>query len=94
MWHAAFRDLVWRRRRYAISAVGTALVFAVSLAVTGISDSFPAELDRTFDSLRAQSFLVPEGVSGPLSGSQPFDPDRLPSRVDPMAYFIQTANPG
>lgn len=93
MWHAALRDLVWRRRRYAISAVGTALVFAVSLVVTGISESFPAELDRTFDSLGAQSFFVPEGVSGPLTGSQPFDPDQLPRGVDPMAYFVQTANP-
>ncbi len=93
MWHAALRDLVWRRRRYAISAVGAALVFGVSLAVTGIADSFPAELDRTFEALRAESFIVPDGVSGPLTGSQPFDPAELPSGVDPMAYFIQTANP-
>lgn len=93
MWHAALRDLVWRRRRYSISAVGAALVFAVSLAVTGISDSFPAELDRTFDILGARSFIVPEGVSGPLTGSQPFDPAALPQSVDPMAFFVQTANP-
>jgi len=93
MIHAAFRDLVWRRRRYAISALGTALVFAVSLVVTGISDSFPGELDRTFESLRASSFVVPEGVSGPLTGSRPFDPAVLPAGVEPMAYFIQTANP-
>lgn len=93
MWYAAIRDLIWRRRRYAISVLGTALVFGVSLAVTGISDAFPAELDRTFDSLHAQSFVVPEDVSGPFTGSHPFDPAVLPEGVDPMTYLVQTADP-
>ena len=93
MWYAAMRDLVWRRRRYAISIAGTALVFGVSLAVTGISDAFPAELNRTFDALRATSFVVPDDMSGPFTGSHPFDPALLPDGVDPMAYIIQTANP-
>ena len=93
MWYAAIRDLIWRRRRYAISIVGTALVFGVSLAVTGISDAFPAELNRTFDALRANAFVVPEDASGPFTGSRPFDPEVLPDSVDPMAYVVQTANP-
>jgi putative ABC transport system permease protein len=93
VWHAAIRDLIWRRRRYAISVAGTALVFAVSLVVTGISDAFPAELDHTFDALGATAFVVPVGTSGPMTGSQPFDPADLPAGVDPMAYLIQTANP-
>ncbi len=93
MWHAALRDLVWRRKRYAISAFGAAVVFAVGLAVTGVSDAFPAELDRTFETLRASSFIVPDGVSGPITGAQPFDPFVLPPDVDPMAYLVQTANP-
>ncbi len=73
--------------------VGTSLVFAVGLAVTGISDYFPAELDGTFEALRASSFVVPDGVSGPLTGSQAFDPAELPAGVDPMVYQVQTANP-
>jgi putative ABC transport system permease protein len=93
MWYAAIRDLIWRRRRYAISVIGTALVFGVSLAVTGISDAFPAELNRTFDSLQAEAFVVPEDVSGPFTGSHPFDPAELPDGVEPMAYVVQTANP-
>jgi putative ABC transport system permease protein len=93
MWYAAIRDLIWRRRRYAISIAGTALVFGVSLAVTGISDAFPAELDRTFDSLGATSFVIPDDTSGPFTGSHPFDPAELPDGVDPMAYLVQTANP-
>lgn len=93
MWHAAIRDLIWRRRRYSISVLGTALVFAVSLVVTGISDAFPAELDDTFDTLGAKGFILPDGVSGPFTGAQPFDPNELPAGTDPLAYLIQTANP-
>ena len=35
MWFAAFRDLIWRRRRYLISVLGTSLVFALSLLTIG-----------------------------------------------------------
>lgn len=93
VWHAAVRDLIWRRRRYAISVVGTALVFAVSLLVTGISEEFGAELDRTFDTLAVEAFVVPEDLSGPFTGTRPFDPSQLPDGVSPMAYLVQTANP-
>lgn len=93
MWEVALRDLVWRRRRYLVSLAGTALVFAVSLAVTGISDAFPVEVERTFDALGAEVFVVPEGVAGPLTGSQPFDPAQLPEGTAPMAYLIQSADP-
>ena len=93
MWYAAMRDLIWRRRRYAISIAGTALVFGVSLAVTGISDAFPTEINRTFGSLGATAFVIPDDMSGPFTGSHPFDPADLPDGVDPMAYIIQTANP-
>ncbi len=92
MWFAAIRDLVWRRRRYLISVVGTALVFALSLVMTGISSSFPAEIDGVFDHLGATGFVVPEGMSGPLSGTRPFDPSQLPEGVDAMAGLVQTVD--
>lgn len=76
-----------------ISVVGTALVFAVSLVVTGISDAFASEVDHTFDSLDVSAFVVPDGVSGPITGGNPFDPAELPDGVVPMAYLVQTANP-
>jgi putative ABC transport system permease protein len=85
MWFAAFRDLIWRRRRYLISVLGTSLVFALSLLMTGMSASFPAAVDGTFEHLEAAEFVVPEGVTGPLTANRPFDPAQLPDGVVPMA---------
>jgi putative ABC transport system permease protein len=47
MLRAALRDLQWRRRRFAITIVGTALVFAMSLLMSGLSNSFVVEVDHT-----------------------------------------------
>lgn len=88
MWFAAFRDLVWRRRRYLISVLGTSLVFALSLLMAGMAASFPAEIDATLDHLGAADFVVPEGVTGPLTGNRPFDPATLPEEVIPMATMV------
>lgn len=91
MWHAAVRDLLWRRRRYLISIIGCSLVFTLSLVMTAISNSFPVEIDGVFDHVDATGFVVPEGMSGPLTGIRPFDVGRLPAGVEPMALLIQTA---
>ena len=88
MWFAAFRDLVWRRRRYLISVLGTSLVFALSLLMTGMAASFPAEIDATLDHLHVVDFVVPEGVTGPLTGNRPFDPAKLPEGIIPMATIV------
>lgn len=39
---ASLRDLQWRRRRYLIAAIGTALVFVTTLVLTGLSHGFDA----------------------------------------------------
>ena len=88
MWFAAFRDLVWRRRRYLISVLGTSLVFALSLLMTGMAASFPAEIDTTMDHLQVADFVVPDGVAGPLTANRPFDPKALPDGVIPMATIV------
>jgi putative ABC transport system permease protein len=90
MIHAAIRDLLWRRRRYVISVVGCGLVFGLSLLMSGLSASFGVELDHTIANLRARSFVVPDGVRGPFSGSSPFTAAQLPHGVIPMAYLTQT----
>lgn len=91
MIHAALRDLLFRRRRYLISAFGCGLVFAVSLVMTGLSDAFPLEWERTVRSLGATAFLTPERLSGPFTGASPFNADELPEGVEPLAYSVQTA---
>ena len=46
---AALRDLQWRWKRFVIAVVGVALVFAMGLIMTGLSESFSLEVDRTLD---------------------------------------------
>jgi putative ABC transport system permease protein len=91
MVHAAFRDLLWRRRRYLISVMGCGLVFGLSLLMSGLSAAFSVELDQTMANLGAQAFVLPAGVSGPFSGSTPFDAAKLPAGTVPMAYIDQSA---
>lgn len=91
MIHAALRDLLFRRRRYLISAFGCALVFSMSLLMTGLADAFPKEWRDMVRALDAESFLVPQELSGPFSGASPFEADLLPPGASPMTYAVQTA---
>ena len=54
MWQATLRDLQWRRRRFLIAITGTALVFAMSLLMSGLSASFTLETDRTSKAIGAR----------------------------------------
>ena len=47
----ALRDMQWRRLRFAIAVAGTSLVFAMTLVLTGLTNGFRAEDERTVDSL-------------------------------------------
>ena len=69
---AALRDLQWRKRRFAIAIVGTGLVFAMTLVLTGLANGFRVEATRTVDSLQLDAFLVKSGATGPFLGSSAF----------------------
>ena len=43
---AALRDLQWRRRRFLIAVIGTSVVFAMTLILTGLSHGFDVEAAR------------------------------------------------
>ncbi len=92
MIHAAFRDLVWRRRRYLISVIGCGLVFGMSLLMSGLSNSFGLELDQTIQSLGAKGFVLADGVSGPFSSITPFPETEVPEGAVPMAFLYQAAS--
>jgi putative ABC transport system permease protein len=66
-WVLALRDLQWRRRRFGIAIAGTALVFAMTLLLSGLATSFRAEATRTIDALEADAWVVREGISGPFT---------------------------
>lgn len=74
---AALRDLQWRKRRFVIAIVGTGLVFAMTLVLTGLANGFRVEAGRTVDSLGLDAFVIKSGAAGPFVGSAPFAPTDL-----------------
>ena len=98
MWLESFRDLQWRRRRFAIAVAATALVFALSLLLSGVSASFNNEVERTVEVFRADAWVVGLEVSGPFTASSTLpesmagDVAELPGveRADPIAIARRT----
>ncbi len=72
MLFTALRDMQWRRWRFAIAIVVTALVFAMTLVLTGLANGFRVEDERTVDALGVDMFLIKSGANGPFLGSAPF----------------------
>jgi putative ABC transport system permease protein len=95
---AALRDLQWRKRRFVIAIIGTGLVFACTLVLTGLANGFDVEAQRTVDSLGFDRYLIKEGAPGPFLGSAPFAQTevqtvaRLPgvSAAAPLVYGSTT----
>ena len=98
MWQATLRDLQWRRRRFLIAVTGTALVFAMSLLMSGLAASFTLETDRALDSIGADVWVIQEGASGPFTAFSPIpatDAERVAAvdgitAADPIIYVHQT----
>src|SRR5690349_2379690 len=74
---AALRDMQWRRRRFVIAILSTAIIFAMTLVLTGLANGFRVEADKTVNSLGVDVFLVKAGASGPFVGATPFAPVEL-----------------
>src|SRR4029079_17598736 len=99
---AALRDMQWRRRRFVIATLSTSIIFAMTLALTGLANGFRVEADKTVDSLGVDVFLVKAGASGPFVGATPFAPVDLPRIASapgvvaavPLAYAGGTATLG
>jgi len=98
MWQATLRDLQWRRRRFLIAITGTALVFAMSLLLSGLASSFTLETNRTLHAIGADVWIVKQGASGPFTAFSPV-PDTDATRVaatpgvteaQPIIYLHQT----
>src|ERR1700720_639999 len=75
---AALRDMQWRKRRFVIATLSTAIIFAMTLVLTGLANGFRVEAEKTVDSLGVDLFLVKAGASGPFVGATPFAPVDLP----------------
>jgi putative ABC transport system permease protein len=99
---AALRDLQWRRRRFIIAILATAVVFAMTLVLTGLANGFRVEARETVDSLGVDTFIVRSDAAGPFVGSAPFSADQLGvvtkaiGRADavPLVYSATLAKDG
>ncbi len=95
---AALRDLQWRKRRFVIAIVGTGLVFAMTLVLTGLANGFRVEATRTVDSLGVDAYLVKSGATGPFLGSSAFAATKLQvpgvSIAVPLVYGSATMPDG
>jgi putative ABC transport system permease protein len=69
---AALRDLQWRRRRFIIAVIGTGVVFAMTLVLTGLSNGFDIEAENTLDASHIDTWIIPAGAAGPYLGQAPF----------------------
>jgi putative ABC transport system permease protein len=95
MLSAALRDLQWRRRRFLIAILGTAVVFALTLVLTGLAHGFRAEAQRTVAVLGFDTFLIPAGAVGPFLGTSPFPSTSPVTAVDggvPLVYGATTVD--
>jgi putative ABC transport system permease protein len=69
----SLRDLQFRRRRFAIAILGTALVLGITLVLSGMVAGFGNEAQRTVDSFHAEGWVVPAGATGAFLSSATFE---------------------
>ena len=94
MLRAALRDLQWRWKRFVIAVVGVALVFAMGLIMTGLSESFSLEVDRTLAAIDAEAWAVSENASGPFTSFVPMPASTGGPDASPVMVLRQTIADG
>lgn len=77
MWLLTVRDLLYRKRQFSIAALGSALVFAMALVLSGVAGGFRDEARRTVAATGAESFVVAPGAGGPFVSFSALPADAL-----------------
>jgi putative ABC transport system permease protein len=67
VWRITWRDLVFRRRRFVIAAVSTALVLAITVLMSGLVVAVDTQNARAVERFDADTWWVAEGASGPFT---------------------------
>jgi len=97
MWKVTLRNVQFRRRQFLLAVVGTALVFAMALWVTGIRQGFRTEADHMLSGIGGDHWAVTSGTAGPFTGTAPMaasTAERLASapgvrRADPLVILSE-----
>lgn len=98
MWRNGLRDLRWRWRRFVVALGGAALVFASTLLMVGLSNSFHEEIDDSLKAVGADAWIVSAGAGGPFTSFRfipEFQADQIDrtgtvERADPFVFSRQT----
>lgn len=98
MWDITWRNVQFRRRQYLLAVVGTALVFALALLVTGVGQGFRTAAERSLRDLGGDVWIVPAKSTGPFT-TPSFFPAHIAEevadqpgvrRADPILLWRQT----
>lgn len=65
-------ELLYRRRQFLIVTGGAGLVFAMTLLLAGLTNSFGVEIDQTVSGFHADTWVVKAGSSGRIASLTPF----------------------
>lgn len=102
MLRMVLRDLQWRRRRFVLAGLATALVFGMTLLLTGLTTAVANEGTRTVGRFEADRWYVANAGSGPFT-SAPQVPQSLVDQlaatpgieaVDPAIFLLDTVDDG
>jgi putative ABC transport system permease protein len=98
VWNITLRNMQFRARQFLLAIVGTALVFAMALLVTGLKEAFKTEADRAVASIGGDAWVVPAGTEGPFTGLNFMEAERADDiraapgvrQADPVLLIPQT----
>ncbi len=101
MWLLTLRDLQWRRRRFLIAVLATAIAFAMSLLMSWVNARLHNEPGNILDVLGADAWVVEIGTTGPFTASKVLpaqiaeEVKTLPDVTDaePVVLLHSTAKP-
>jgi putative ABC transport system permease protein len=82
VWLIAVRDLQFRRRRFVIAAMVTALVFGIALAFDGVKRALDHEVPTVVGLFEADRWIVAKGTTGPFTTSQVLPASAAAALVD------------
>lgn len=95
-------DLRYRLRQFLIAVIGAGVVFAMALLLTGMSQGFHNEIERTVASVETDAWIVTEGTSGPFTSVQSIPSEKVDEvqaapgvdDADGVAISLQTVDLG